>query len=116
MAAVLDVRLDEDGAVAERALRLAPGLLDLCVELGEVAHDPHPAPAATGGGLDQQRQVGLGRRRCGCLEHRNAGPAMIRFASILEPIASIDSGVGPTQVSPASSTARAKSAFSDRKP
>ena len=30
--------------------------------------------------------------------------------------ASIDSGVGPTQVSPAAPTARAKSAFSDRKP
>ena len=41
---------------------------------------------------------------------------MIRLASIFEPIASIDSGVGPTQVSPAASTARANSAFSDRKP
>ena len=41
---------------------------------------------------------------------------MIRFASILEPIASIDSGVGPTHVSPAASTARANPAFSDRKP
>ena len=38
------------------------------------------------------------------------------FALILEPIASIDSGVGPTQVSPASRTARAKSAFSERNP
>ncbi len=36
--------------------------------------------------------------------------------SIFEPICSIDSGAGPTQVSPAASTARAKSAFSERKP
>ena len=38
------------------------------------------------------------------------------LARILEPIASIDAGAGPTQVSPASSTARANSALSDRKP
>ena len=42
--------------------------------------------------------------------------AMIRLASTFEPIFSIDSGVGPTQTSPASTTARAKAAFSDRKP
>ena len=41
---------------------------------------------------------------------------MIRLASIFDPIASMDAGVGPTHVSPASITARAKSAFSDRKP
>ena len=38
------------------------------------------------------------------------------LAPTFEPIASIDSGAGPTQVSPASTTWRAKSAFSDRKP
>ena len=37
-------------------------------------------------------------------------------ASVFEPIASIASGGGPIQVSPAASTARAKSAFSARKP
>ncbi len=37
-------------------------------------------------------------------------------ARILSPIASIASGVGPTNVSPASSTLRAKPAFSARKP
>jgi hypothetical protein len=41
---------------------------------------------------------------------------MIRLASIFEPITSIDSGAGPIHVSPAASTARAKSAFSARKP
>ena len=42
--------------------------------------------------------------------------AIRRLRSILLPIASIASGGGPTQVSPASSTARANAAFSDRKP
>ena len=37
-------------------------------------------------------------------------------AAIFEPIASIASGGGPIQVSPASSTARAKAAFSARNP
>ena len=41
---------------------------------------------------------------------------MSRFASTFEPICSIDSGAGPTQTSPASMTARAKAAFSERKP
>ena len=36
--------------------------------------------------------------------------------SILEPICSIDSGAGPTQVIPAAITDRAKSAFSERNP
>ena len=42
--------------------------------------------------------------------------AISRLDSILEPIGSMASGGGPTQVSPASSTARANAAFSDRKP
>ena len=42
--------------------------------------------------------------------------AISRFDSILLPIDSTASGGGPIQVSPASSTARAKPAFSDRKP
>ena len=38
------------------------------------------------------------------------------LASTLDPIAAMASGAGPTQVSPAASTARAKPAFSARKP
>ena len=38
------------------------------------------------------------------------------FAASLLPIISIASGGGPTKMSPASSTLRAKSAFSDKKP
>ena len=37
-------------------------------------------------------------------------------AAVFDPIASIASGGGPIQVRPASSTARAKAAFSARKP
>ena len=42
--------------------------------------------------------------------------AMRRRAPILEPIASIADGGGPIQIRPASSQARAKAAFSARKP
>jgi hypothetical protein len=42
--------------------------------------------------------------------------AISALASILEPIAATAPAGGPTQVSPASATARAKAAFSDRKP
>ena len=42
--------------------------------------------------------------------------AISRLASIFEPIAAIASGGGPIHVSPASITAAAKAAFSDRKP
>jgi hypothetical protein len=38
------------------------------------------------------------------------------LAPIFEPIEVMDDGSGPTHVSPASTTAWAKSAFSDRKP
>ncbi len=42
--------------------------------------------------------------------------AISRLASTLEPIAAMAAGGGPIQTSPASSTAWAKAAFSDRKP
>ena len=42
--------------------------------------------------------------------------AMSFLASTLEPIAAIAAGGGPIQVSPASSTACANAAFSDRNP
>ena len=38
------------------------------------------------------------------------------LASIFDPMASIESGVGPIQVSPASSTSRANVALSERNP
>ena len=42
--------------------------------------------------------------------------AMSSLAAILDPMASIVSGAGPTKIRPASAQARAKPAFSDRKP
>lgn len=41
---------------------------------------------------------------------------MSSLARVLDAMASIASGGGPIQVRPASATARAKSAFSDRNP
>jgi hypothetical protein len=43
-------------------------------------------------------------------------PASSRLAASLSPIASMTSAGGPTQVSPASATARAKPARSDKNP
>ena len=71
---------------------------------------PPPADALTSSGRSAS---------VGCSGASSVGTPAFRISSlapIFEPIASIDSGVGPTQVSPAPITARAKSAFSDRKP
>ncbi len=43
-------------------------------------------------------------------------PAISSFAAILDPMASMASGVGPTKVRPAAAQARAKPAFSERNP
>ena len=42
--------------------------------------------------------------------------AISSFAAILEPMASMAPGDGPTKVSPAAAQARAKAAFSERNP
>ena len=72
--AALDVRLDEDGAVAEGGRRLGLGGRDLGGQVLQRADDPHAAAAAAGGRLDQQRQVRLGRL-LGHLQGRHAGLA-----------------------------------------
>ena len=66
------------------------------------ADDPHAATATAGGRLDQQREVGLGRLRRVPPAPARRRPASAPWRPILEPICSIDSGVGPTQVRPAS--------------
>ena len=71
---------------------------------------PPPADAFTSRG----RSASVGS--AGASSTGTPASRMIRLASIFEPIASMDSGVGPTQVRPASMTARAKSGFSERKP
>ena len=56
--------------------------------------------------------------RFSCVPGTTGTPASIIFlrAEILSPIASIVSGRGPMNTSPASAHRRAKSAFSDRNP
>ena len=73
---------------------------------------PPPAEALTSSGRSASVAVsGLRLPRTG------TPAASISFLdSTLEPIRSMESGAGPTHVSPAPITARAKSAFSDRNP
>ena len=97
--------------------RLGPGRVHLGAEVGERRgrsasrgrrRPRTPSPAGAG-----RLPRGFG----GSLEHRVRRPcASASWRRTLEPIRSIDSGDGPTQVRPASITARAKSAFSERKP
>lgn len=58
MAAVLDVRFDEDLAVAEGARGLGAGAAQGRVQVLEAAYDPHAAAAAARGRLHQHGQVG----------------------------------------------------------
>ena len=67
----LDVALEEHRVVAEPCQRLALRGLDRVVELLGRADDAHPAPAAAGRGLDDQREPDL-LRRAG-LDHGDAG-------------------------------------------
>ena len=115
VAGTRDVRLDEDGAVAERRLGLGSRRGDLVGQPVEVVDDPHATATSTGGRLDDQRQV-AGSRGSATSSTGTPAARISSLARTLDPIASIDSGVGPTQVRPAARTDRAKSAFSDRKP
>ena len=62
MARPLEVALAEHRAVAEGRLGLALGRRERVVELGGGANDPHPAAAASGGRLDDERVADLGGR------------------------------------------------------
>jgi hypothetical protein len=73
---------------------------------------PPPADAFTSTG----RSVSVIAAGSSSVSTGTPAPAISRLASIFEPIASMAAGGGPTHVSPASSTARAKAAFSDRNP
>ena len=78
--AVLDVRLDEHGAVAEGRRGLGAGRGRPHRAGRRAADDPHAAAAATGGRLHQQGKVGLGDRVDVLVaEHRHAG----RFHELL---------------------------------
>ena len=110
-----DVRLDEDGAVAEGPPGLGARRPRSRLEAVEGAYDrmprpPPPAEAFTSRG----RSASVGS--AGAVSTGTPASAAISLAPTLSPMDAIDSGGGPTQVSPASLTARAKSAFSERKP
>ena len=73
VARLLDVALVEQRVVAERGLRLARGRRDRLVQIGGIAHDPHPAAPATRRCLDQQR-IGQPVAAPSALHDRHAGP------------------------------------------
>ena len=69
----LDVVLDEDGGVTEGRGRLSAGGIEGRGEVGQGVNDPHAAPAATSGCLDEHGEVGLGDGLgVHAVEHRHA--------------------------------------------
>ena len=123
----VQVALQEHGAVAERGRRLPLGAGHRAGQVSLVADHPHAPAAAAERRLDQHREADASRG-CGGRRVRAGSPsdrpgstgtpaaAISSLAAILEPMASIASGGGPTKVSPACAQSRAKPAFSDRKP
>ena len=58
-----EIGLAEDRRVPEGRLGLAGGARHRVLEVGERGHDAHPPTSAPGGGLDEDRQVGVGDHR-----------------------------------------------------
>ena len=123
---VLEVLLDVDRGVGEVRLPLALRGLERLGGLVRRVDGLHPLPAAPGGGLDQERIADLlterddlggradrvGRAR----DDRDAG-GLHRLPGARLRAHQLDGGRRrPIQTSPAASTARAKAAFSARKP
>ena len=124
---IVEVALDVDGGVGEVRLALPSRSLERPLDLVLRARDPQSLSAAAGRRLDGDR-VARPRRAAastsatlvaGAVVPGTTGTPAARMrsrAAIFEPIASIASGGGPIQTSPASSTRRANSAFSARNP
>src|SRR5438309_2172259 len=70
MARPLEIALEEDSVISERARRLALRADQRAGEFVGARHDPHAAAAAAGRGLDQHGiadALGFGRERCSIL-------------------------------------------------
>ena len=102
LAGAFDVALGQQGVVAEAGAGLAPR----GGQLGHFAHDAHP-PAAAARGRGVPSLPGT---------TATSACAASSLAATLSPRRSMAAGGGPTNTSPASAQARAKSARSDRNP
>ncbi|GMA22336.1 hypothetical protein GCM10025864_00950 [Luteimicrobium album] len=122
----VEVALDEALAATERCGGLADRGVVQLVDLVLGAGDLEAAPAAAERGLDGDGEPVLGGEGAdlrGALDRvgrpgDEGAPARCAMwrALTLSPSDAIAAGGGPTQTSPASITACANSAFSDRKP
>src|SRR5262249_21862551 len=128
---VLDQLLQIDACVGERGGRLARGGGERIVELGRARDAPHALAAAARGRLHQNRiphargpARGLGRVGAVHLRPRPPPPRLrdpraapgARGAAPFPPGVGAPRGGAPPKPTPASTTARAKAAFSARKP
>ncbi len=118
--------LHEALAAAEGGLAFAHGRVEGILDIVLAAHDLHAAAAAAEGRLDDDRQavflgeftyrIGVIHRAVGAGHERRAGGDRDLARGDLVAQLADRRGDGPIQVSPASITAWAKSAFSERKP
>jgi len=121
-----NVFLEKDGRVAECALGLALRLVEQRRKVAGFLDDAHAAAAAAEGRLDDEREADRFRdlHRLLAIGDGLLGAGQVGTpifcararAAVLSPIKSSNSARGPTKMMPAFSQARAKFAFSDRKP
>ena len=128
VARLLDVTLEEHRAVAERGRGLALRAVDRVARSAGSSTMRIPRPPPPERRLHQEREPDLaGGLRAARRPDRpvatvapgstgTPAAAMRSLASIFDPIRSITAGGGPTNTIPASAHARAKAAFSERKP
>ena len=128
VARVGQVALDVDGGVGEELLALAARALEGVLELVGVERHAEALAAAAARGLDRDRVAdGVVDDLAGVVDASPPGsvvPGTIGTpaacissrARVFDPMASIAEAGGPMNTTPASSQARAKAAFSARKP
>ena len=114
VARALEVALAEDRVVAERCARLSPAASSasassVSVRTMRIPRPPPPAAAFTSSGKPISSGVPLGSTG-------TPAATAVSFAASLSPPARNAAGGGPIHVRPASSTASANSALSERKP